>query len=453
MTTVAQVKEVTKPLLEQNSDLALVGRLVVVKPVRHILRGIHIDRSLDPSTFTPTWFVAVLFKYGARIGLDWGDRLYNRAHGPWNVANAETPTVMCREIEEHALPLLRSIQSIDDFCALATSKARFPLTYLSSHDALKIIVDAARGDVDVARAIGTNIAAGRTWTKISQITKEICALAAADDRPGLARLLHAWEAESVKRLKLEKFWEPTPFPLELQPPERSHHRNRSGANATTTAVEVKQLTQPLLERNSDLALVGDLIVVKPVHHLLRGIYFERYLDPREFTPGWLVTILFRPGAGLNFSWGGRLYNGERRRWSVANAETPAAVCREIEEHALPVLRSIQSVDDFYAFATSEERFPTRTLTCGYQLKVMVDVARGDLDAARAMCANMRVRRSRAEVKITKELCALVKKGNRPGLARLLHAWEADSVKGLKLEEFWEPTPFPLELQAEGGDAA
>ncbi len=47
-----------------------------------------------------------------------------------------------------------------------------------------------------------------------RITKELCPLIAANDRPGLARLLHGYEAQSVKNLKLEKFWEPTPFPIE-----------------------------------------------------------------------------------------------------------------------------------------------------------------------------------------------------------------------------------------------
>ena len=37
MTTVAQIKRVTRPLLERNSDLAPVGRIVVIKPVRHLL--------------------------------------------------------------------------------------------------------------------------------------------------------------------------------------------------------------------------------------------------------------------------------------------------------------------------------------------------------------------------------------------------------------------------------
>lgn len=35
------------------------------------------------------------------------------------------------------------------------------------------------------------------------------------DPDGLAQLLSGWEAETVKRLKLEKFREPTPFPIEV----------------------------------------------------------------------------------------------------------------------------------------------------------------------------------------------------------------------------------------------
>lgn len=38
---------------------------------------------------------------------------------------------------------------------------------------------------------------------------------AENDRTGLARVLHEWEAYTVKSFKIEHLWEPTPFPLEL----------------------------------------------------------------------------------------------------------------------------------------------------------------------------------------------------------------------------------------------
>ena len=49
-----------------------------------------------------------------------------------------------------------------------------------------------------------------------RITKTLCPLVAAGDRLGLVQLLRDWEASSVEHLKLQKLWEPTPFPIELQ---------------------------------------------------------------------------------------------------------------------------------------------------------------------------------------------------------------------------------------------
>src|SRR5215475_9613867 len=95
MTTVSQVREVVQPLLQRNPDLELVGRLVVIKPVHHILRGIYIDRSLDRQLFVPTWAVMFLFEPSESFSYNWGGRLYNRAHGAWDVTNSATSAVMC----------------------------------------------------------------------------------------------------------------------------------------------------------------------------------------------------------------------------------------------------------------------------------------------------------------------------------------------------------------------
>jgi hypothetical protein len=91
----------------------------------------------------------------------------------------------------------------------------------------------------------------------------------------------------------------------------------------------------------------------------------------------------------------------------------------------------------------------------------LDIALGNLDAARKPCAE-RVPDLRGEtyyfgdaddhatVARLKELCARYQAGNRQGLAALLHEWEATTVKNLKIEHLWEPTPFPLELAGDAG---
>ena len=220
MTTVAQVGQAVQPLLQRNPDLALVGRLLVIKPVHHILHGVDVDRSLDPKLFVPTWSVIFLFEPREHFGYRWGERVYHPS-GIWDVTDPDLPALMCEAIENQALHPMRSIKTIDDFVRF-TSKERFPDTHLDLYELTKIFVDVARGHLAAARSgcdyLTTDRA--RRWylpdmqERYDRVMQELCPLIAANDRTGLARLLHSYEAQSVKNLKLEKFWEPTPFPIE-----------------------------------------------------------------------------------------------------------------------------------------------------------------------------------------------------------------------------------------------
>ena len=53
--------------------------------------------------------------------------------------------------------------------------------------------------------------------EFDRVTGELCPMLAANDRAGMARLLHQWEAYTVEKLKIGHIYEPTPFPLELMP--------------------------------------------------------------------------------------------------------------------------------------------------------------------------------------------------------------------------------------------
>lgn len=222
MTTVAQVRQAVQPLLQRNPDLALVGRLVVVKPVQHILRGIYIDRSIGPMTFVPTWSVIFMFEPRRDFGYRWGERVYGPL-GSWNIADPDLPASMCEAIESEALLPMRSIKTIDDFVKF-TSKERFPDTCLDLFEMSKIFVDVARGDLQSASSICDYMKTDRArrrylpdmQERYDRVTKELCPLIAANDRAGLARLLHQYEQSSIQAMKLEKFWEPTPFPIEMK---------------------------------------------------------------------------------------------------------------------------------------------------------------------------------------------------------------------------------------------
>jgi hypothetical protein len=207
MTTIAHVRQLVEPLLERNPDLALIGRLVVVKPVRHILRGVLIGRSLDPKAFVPNWSATFLFKPNAHFGLFWGTRM----DGIWDIDVSDLPNKLACAIESEALPKLRSIVTIDDFVRFADS------AWVEDD---KPYVDVALGDLAAAQSMcsffaGLNGRFGIRQEECELVVNELCPLIAANDRPGLSELLHNYEAEAVKRLKLEKIWEPTPFPIDL----------------------------------------------------------------------------------------------------------------------------------------------------------------------------------------------------------------------------------------------
>ena len=57
------------------------------------------------------------------------------------------------------------------------------------------------------------------------------------------------------------------------------------------------------------------------------------------------------------------------------------------------------------------------------------------------------RPDRARIRWRMQLAAVAEPlmaGDRPALAKILHAWEAANVRGTEVDPYWEPTPFPLE---------
>ena len=227
MTTAAQVKKIVQPLLEQHSDLALVGRWIYVKPVHHFARAVLIDRMLNSENFRPRWAVVHLFEAQNFFPLDWGEWLYNELSptpGSWKITDANISQALIDQIERHALPQLRAIKTLDDYLAFVARHMFGPKLFDWSH--CRIIVDVALGDLEAARAISEqNIQRWSNWSDDPDLDEdgkakfrrvgELCAKLAEDDRAGLARLLHEWEAYTVKNFKIEHLWEPTPFPLEL----------------------------------------------------------------------------------------------------------------------------------------------------------------------------------------------------------------------------------------------
>lgn len=226
----------------------------------------------------------------------------------------------------------------------------------------------------------------------------------------------------------------------------------------TTAAQVKRMVRPLLERNSDLALVGRMIYVKPIHHFARAILVGRTSSANRFSPRWTVIHLFEVRRSFTLSWGdyldGLLPGLSGFSWPADAPGIADGLCEAIEKQALPWLRAMSTLDLYLAFV-SQNLFRHHLYDKGAS-EIIARVACGWLGAARQICEknleNWSVDKphfdedDKARYRRLRELCACLMKDDKQGLVRLLHEWEAETVRNFKIEHLWEPTPFPLEKQ-------
>jgi len=222
----------------------------------------------------------------------------------------------------------------------------------------------------------------------------------------------------------------------------------------TTARQIRKLVEPLVARHPDLAFVENRLMLKPVHHVLRGVLFEPSGEARRFYPTWFVMHSFQPLRSFADTWTERIQHHGHNTWAWDDPLMEADFYAAIEEQTLPFLRGIETLDDFVV-TTGPDRFLLNSLD-GFPLRrIVVDVARGDLDAARSICATLLTGRTMWSAPDLREvfsmivdvLCPMLAVDDRPELVRQLREWEAYTVRNLRIESIWQPTPFPFELHS------
>lgn len=221
MTTRKQIDKLLKPLLARHNDLALVGRMLTIKPVRHIHRVLAIYPSSSADWFHPEWMITHYCVPRKHMPLYCMDRLRPPHPLRWLWTEPAMPEAFYEVFEAETLPLLRSIGTFDDLLTLKSKNAIEPKLW-DRVTLQELVVHIARGDLDSARQICRVIAehpadwAAPQWDGIYELIIEpLCSRLGANDVVGMANLLHEWEAATIKVFNFEALWEPTKFPLEL----------------------------------------------------------------------------------------------------------------------------------------------------------------------------------------------------------------------------------------------
>jgi len=228
----------------------------------------------------------------------------------------------------------------------------------------------------------------------------------------------------------------------------------------TTLRQIKRVFKPLMERHADVFMVGGRTLwVGPVHHVVRLIFLDSTTMGDCVAPQWNAHEMFLPNrkpdqhtCHYNFHYrrdppGADELFGKCWQWSDPTM-VPHLVSM-LENEALPFLRTLDKLEPYAEHYDP----PGRSYITHPEDRMLLAIALGDLDTARAICVE-RLPEYR-EIKNLGSIYDSLRKavvtvadplmaGDRAALAAILHGWEEANVRGTVLEPHWEPTPFPLE---------
>lgn len=203
----ADIKRYLKPLLKQRSDLALVGRMLIIRPVRHLLRGVFFDRTGSKSAFKIWRFVKPLYESTESIG--YADDIPRSAREVWY---------------PHFEPLLFDLlaEDIFDHVGRITTYDEFAHElgeHHESYNGIRMLAFLFSGQRESAGEVLDEIERSdpsplrKSWAKWYKnlLNRDMDAIYAT---------FHTYEAASAKKLKLGDIWEPTPFAGEVPEAQR-----------------------------------------------------------------------------------------------------------------------------------------------------------------------------------------------------------------------------------------
>lgn len=231
----ADIKRYLKSLLAEGDDLVLVGRHLLIRPVRHVLRGALFDRTGERTRFCLWRYLNPLYEHPGSVGYD------QSIHCPlWDVTAA------------HFMPLLMDSLQHDIFAELGTLTTLEGLARRLEGDRDKIspyvVALLLAGRAQTASEVMDQLE-GRDPIWKRWLAKERQLL--ERDIKAICAEFHEREERTVQELRIASIWEPSPFPAELPEHERESvaepqfQAGRWPAGAVARAARRAQIQQGL----------------------------------------------------------------------------------------------------------------------------------------------------------------------------------------------------------------
>jgi hypothetical protein len=202
----ADIKRYLKPLLTKRNDLVLIGRTLIIRPVRHLLRGVLLDRTGDKYQFQVWRYINPLLAGGQTVG--YGDYVHPTVWRVWQPFFEPLLLDTLADIFDY----VGGMTTLDDFAGALEGQDRFCGMRVTAL-VLGGQRERAAKTVDEIENLHPDDRYWGHWVKTQRafLDRDIASICAE---------FHAKEAETARELKLGDLWEPAPFPVEVPEAER-----------------------------------------------------------------------------------------------------------------------------------------------------------------------------------------------------------------------------------------
>jgi hypothetical protein len=208
----ADIKRYLKPLLKQRSDLVLIGRLLIIRPVRHIVRGVLFDRTSDKYRFRVVRYIRPLFELG--------ESFFFHAQIDFGLCRVWDPdflALLFDALDEDIFSEVAKIGKLDDFDGdLGNDHQGFIARFEATVAALLLAGNRQRAREVIERRDAETRGDGY-WQHLVNNQRALLDW----DIASLCAEFRSRESKVANFLQLGNAWEPSPFPIEMPEAERA----------------------------------------------------------------------------------------------------------------------------------------------------------------------------------------------------------------------------------------
>lgn len=281
------LKHYLKPLLQQRSDLVLRGRLLVIRPVRHIVRGALFEKINGRFPFGIWRFMCPLFNVG-------GEHTIQR--DSLRVWEPHFEPLLMDVLASEIFDSVGQITSIDDFAAELTDRDWKPITRTWAF-LLSGPRERAAAYVNHIESRDPNNFQWKPWYKklrayVARDPEDLCAEFRAD------------EARGVKELKLERHWEPSPFPIELAAADRKERSDEPTLVPAPWIARPQWLLGAVPERPGEVQFAKDWRERQDKQVLIVPLSREQAEERHRNVEGYVLSARLTNGLLVLLRWDG-----------------------------------------------------------------------------------------------------------------------------------------------------